>query len=262
MDDERFSFWCPSPSGLEETFPNVDRRCWDDWQSIAIVLQRPVTAPRNPTLGRVETAEKAPPAPEDARETGEACRAPTSGFAALVDREQNLRRLMQLCVDRAAGSQAENTVRILSRHRTQIDAIIALLIRRWAHFPQPARCGAAAAVDPRGTHHHPAAGWEGGSAIASLHARHLELLGNLGSWIKDMEPVAGREGLLREAWQRHEEMAWMLDALLIEEDHVARRHSFYLTIPMQLETRSPAMERWENEGGRTSGVSPPLGVAA
>lgn len=40
MDDTGFVPWCPYPSGQQETLPRMPRAVWDEWQSIALVLQR------------------------------------------------------------------------------------------------------------------------------------------------------------------------------------------------------------------------------
>lgn len=44
MDDTTFSVWCPYPSGQEDTFSRVDRRGWDEWLAIAVILQGPPEA--------------------------------------------------------------------------------------------------------------------------------------------------------------------------------------------------------------------------
>lgn len=257
MDEEAFSAWCPYPTGQEETFTRVPRARWDEWQSIAAVLDRPWRQNLTPE----PPAEQKLPAPNRAESTvallpsGSESLVPrelTSGFGTIVAEERSLRTLVELCRERASGRHAENLVRILSHHLVQIDAVLALLVSRRALLPKPARFRGT--EEPNGTLYRHTAGLDGPAALPELRNRHLKLIARLEALIASMGIAPQREPLLREAHQRHEEMAWMLAALIAEDSSRRPRTSLFRRekIPFPISRALTAHVGFEPAGRSTS----------
>lgn len=166
------------------------------------------------------------------------------GFATLIEGETDLARALGTAADCLRGVRAVNTARIFRHQVRQIEAIISLLLERRSEFPIPHRFEIDAAQHP---HTSRALAPKQPLTLDGIRSRHLAFATHLEELVASTASSSNREDLLREAKQRHEEMAWMLSAL-INEDLTAARP--VLSVPRN----SPAvgnfeLERWENEGG-------------
>jgi hypothetical protein len=199
----------------------------------------------------------ATPLPPVARRSGASDRkdsldvqsAPTpSGFGQLIQQEYALQRALEHNRVATVGSRAADTVRILEYQQTRTSAGIALLDSECAKLPHAAR------FQPRAWRGSPPANSGGNSAVVSdetglvaLVTLHLELKDSIERLVAHpaSSGVASRD-LLHIVARDHEEMAWMLTALLNAgqppSDEAARRHA-------PAETVTNRADRWENEGG-------------
>lgn len=167
----------------------------------------------------------------------------THGLGTVLAKEYGLLDFVCGLLAAEKGSHAEGFARILEHHAGQLAAIIILLERRGRLLPHPDRFEVighgttlpAQAVDaaPDGV----------AQSLGNLLKRNRELR-------QSIEILAGQSGHpgeneagLREAMQRHEEMEWMLTAL-INEDAAAGRS------PGAAGGTAKAEAVWENEGGQ------------
>lgn len=176
----------------------------------------------------------------------------TVGFATLIEGEAELARALGAAARGLEGPRASATARIFEHQVRQLDAVVALLMQRRAQFPLPQRFERDAAQHPRATQHHAGVGQTEAPTLAGFHRRHLAFATRLGELVASTASGANREELLREAKQFHEEMAWML-AALINEDLTAERRPRPFP-PDSPFGRRPELERWETDGG---GIAPP-----
>lgn len=168
----------------------------------------------------------------------------TSGFGTVMEREYDLQALTRNYVGTASGPHAAAIDRILRVQQEKLGANIALLGERYETLPHPVRFDA--------LRRHPAiartsAEAEPLCALPALVAQHLGMLGNINTLIAQREDGERGELILTEVARNHEEMAWMLTALLKEDESVRDR------LPLPVTATAPAAGSseagWENEGG-------------
>lgn len=171
----------------------------------------------------------------------------TSGFGTVLEKEHALRSTTEGSVGHVHGRHAKEIDRILHHQHSRLGANIALLEQRYEALPNPERfvnwndCRRPPST-PRRTEHR-----DETDLLPDLIARHTGLLADIEALI-DRRPDGQRGELILAAVSRnHEEMAWMLTALLKEDETTAR-----FPDPRAPDTESGtrgAQENWDNEGG-------------
>lgn len=144
----------------------------------------------------------------------------TNGFGTILAAEHDLLATVQdLAVTKETGPPSP-VLRILRHHTKQLETIIDLLELREGLLPFPNRFMDGGATVPQTTHVRPVAteSW-----MSDLVQRHQALRESLGRLIEVTAHEHDGESGLREAAQRHEEMEWMLMALLNEKPPDAGR---------------------------------------
>jgi hypothetical protein len=168
----------------------------------------------------------------------------TSGFGAVIEKEQDLQSATRASVGHVGGHHPAEIDRILHHQHSRLGANIALLEQRYGALPNPERfmacCdGTRAPIKPR----HDETG-----LLPNLIARHTSLLADIEALIGCAPDGQRGELILNEVSRNHQEMAWMLTALLKEEATVARRRDDE-TKPASSSSTRQAEENWDNEGG-------------
>jgi hypothetical protein len=171
-----------------------------------------------------------------------------SGFGAVLEQESDLQASTEGYLGTVDGPHSAATDRILRDQQIRLGANVSLLEQRYDMLPASARFRGL-----RGRLRPPAKArrvtMESIDALRHLVAEHLGLMENL-------ELLMGKRGehLLAEVAHNHEEMAWMLTALLKEDQSVRDQ----VAIPMVARRPVPAPltateGNWENEGGALRG---------
>src|ERR1043166_6123044 len=143
-----------------------------------------------------------------------------SGFGAVMEQEQKIQSFTEEYIGADNGPHSAAIDRILRQQQTRLGANIALLEQRYEMLP-PAR------IQTRHAKHPPLsyarrimATPDDSGVLQKLVAQHLDLIRNIETLI-DQRPDGQRGTLiLAEIARNHEDMAWMLTALLKEEDSV------------------------------------------
>lgn len=169
----------------------------------------------------------------------------TSGFGAVLEKEHELQSATESSFASTTGQRSADLDRILHLQHSRLGANIALLEQRFAALPKPERF-ASWHERSRPASKPPAPGHET-KRLPDLVGQHTRLLADLDALIGCAPGGQQGEHILAEVSRSHEEMAWMLTALLKEDESVRRmaneRHS---------ERRGEsvcAQENWDNEGG-------------
>ncbi len=168
---------------------------------------------------------------------------PTRGFGPLLEQEHALQVSNADNLLFVAGPHATDIRRILEDQQGRIAGGIGLVEQRVETLPYPERFHSLA--------HHRASSVDGMPApretgLADLAHQHLNLQSGLLSLIEHRPEGGQPELLLVAAARNHEEMAWMLTALLNEDDTVRDRVNLPIVAALPPTT---AEARWENEGG-------------
>lgn len=171
----------------------------------------------------------------------------TSGFGAVIEQERDLQSAIESSLGHLHGHRAGDIDRILRHQQSRLGANIALLEQRYEALPNPERF---ASWNER--HHAADTALDAGDrdesqVLTDLIARHTGLQTALDSLIECAPDGQRGELILREVTRNHEEMAWMLTALLNEDATSAP----IANDAGHLRPRSTkqAEERWDNEGG-------------
>lgn len=177
----------------------------------------------------------------------------TSGFGAVIEREEDLRTATEGSFGQASGHHSADLDRILHHQHSRLGANIAMLERRYEDLPKPERFvkwhdAGRPPAKPRHTAR------DESEVLPDLIARHTRLLRDIEALIGCRADGQRGERLLAEVSRNHEEMAWMLTALLNDDDS-ARRTSLDPSIESSDGSRR-AQENWDNEGGPAR-VDPP-----
>jgi hypothetical protein len=169
------------------------------------------------------------------------------GLGAVLQQEHALLASLQRNPPLTSGAHAADLARIVTGQRTRVTETVLLLEARCRMFPQPTRFAGTPFDLPAGEDAHEPAP-DGDDALAQLVDRHTTLARELGALDELRSGWDPATPLLREAARNHEEMAWMLLAL-IHENATAGDWSGP-TNPPDVPTRvTPPEADWENEGG-------------
>lgn len=178
----------------------------------------------------------------------------TSGFGAVIEKEEDLQTATEVSLGQASGDQAIAIDRILRQQHSRLGANIALLEQRYETLPRAERF-----VNWQGRHRPPVTprhvGGDESTLLADLIALHTNLLANIEALIGCAPDGQRGELILTEVRRNHEEMSRMLTALL-KEDGTSRR------MPDEKAAAAPgstsrAEERWDNEGGQVRSADAP-----
>lgn len=181
----------------------------------------------------------------------------TSGFGTVIEKEQMLLRTTEGCFGQYAGEHAAGLNRILRNQHARLGANIALLEQRYEALPNPERfvnwhSRGSAAAPPRSQ---PQAQIE---RLPELVTQHARLRADIEALILRSPDGQRGELILNEVSRSHEEMAWMLNALvmddasakIIEDERGGGREGDAIR----------AQEAWANEGG-SAHTEPPMSSA-
>lgn len=164
----------------------------------------------------------------------------TSGYGVLFEKEERLRSAVCDRIGEAHGGHGSDLRRILRRHQKLLEANQTLLRRRCDELPCGSRFGALRNPHPHWPLARGSDPLEERSALGDLVARHASLIGDIEALVSRAAGRERAEPLLVEMEQNHEDMAWMLTALINEDDDALLDAQGDL---------SAEEERWETEGG-------------
>ena len=174
----------------------------------------------------------------------------TSGFGSLIEEEHALETYLGECIHTIGGQHGDSVDRIFVNHLQQIREILALLYKRSEMLPNPARFRTlklGARIFTRSPHQiippvQP--------VLHRLVSLHLHLQRGIEVLLKKDHDAKCDETMLSQVAQKHDEMGWMLTALL-KEDGRGQDPEFSAILgsnpPTLFEER--AEKKWENEGG-------------
>lgn len=170
----------------------------------------------------------------------------TSGYGAVIEKEHDLQSATEGSFGHVTGEHASDIDRILRHQHVRLAANIALLEQRYEVLPKPERFvnwhdRGRPPARPRGTQRHET------ELLPDLIAQHGNLLADIETLIGLAPDGQHSEQILTEVSRNHEEMAWMLTALL-KEDETAGRIEHDRKGDLATGTRR-AQENWDNEGG-------------
>ena len=185
-----------------------------------------------------------------------------SGFSAVIKKEYDLQAITEGSLRHVTGHHSAEIDRILRHQQSRLSANIALLDERYEALPGPERL---ASRNERHQVTNPTLGFEDrdeSQVLPDLVTRHACLQTDIEGLIERAPDGQRGKLILREVSRNHEEMAWMMRALLKEDA---------TSVPMAEDggDRAPrgasqAEESWDNEGGptrssrqRTGLVGPP-----
>jgi hypothetical protein len=169
----------------------------------------------------------------------------TSGFGAVIEKEYELQSATEGSFGQVSGEHPIELDRILRDQHSRVGANIALLEQRYERPPSPTcfvnwQDRSRPFITPG---HARRAETE---LLPGLIALHTKLLSDIEALI-DCAPDGQRGELILTAISRnHEEMAWMLTALLREDETVV---PFPDNVASHEKGSSSAEESWDNEGG-------------
>lgn len=170
----------------------------------------------------------------------------TSGFGAVIEKEQRLLRATEDSLDQPAGQYSVGLDRILRHQLGRLWANIALIEQRYEALPSPDRF-----VNWHARSSPPAAErserQNQSRCLADLASQHTRLLTDIEALIIRSPDGQRGELILNEVSQNHEEMAWMLTAL-VKDDESAQRTEHDRN-GGRTEEAIRAQQNWDNEGG-------------
>jgi hypothetical protein len=175
----------------------------------------------------------------------------TSGFGAVIEKEHALQNATEGSLGHRVGQHATELDRILRHQHSRLGANIALLEQRYEALPNAERFSSWS--DRR---HPPATprreeDRDEIDLLPDLIARHTRLLADIEALIGCAPDGQRGELILAEVRRNHEEMAWMLTALL-KDDESAKRIAHDNSGDALRETRG-AQQNWDNDGGAGAG---------
>lgn len=170
----------------------------------------------------------------------------TSGFGAVIEKEHDLQSATEESFGHVRGHRTTEIDRILHHQHSRVGANIALLEQRYEALPKPERfvnwCDRTRApAKPRHTQR------DKTTLLPDLIARHTSLLADIDALIGCAPDGQRGELILTEIGRNHEEMAWMLTALLKEDETLARFAND--GVGQASRSTAQAQENWDNEGG-------------
>lgn len=170
----------------------------------------------------------------------------TSGFGAVLEHEHELKASVAGYIGTDESVHADAIDRILQNQQDRLSANIALLQERYEMLPHPSRFDALRApLTPPSKARYTRTELRNADMLPTLVAQHRKMMGDIATLIAQRADGQRGELILGEVARNHEEMAWMLMALL-NEDAVRDR----VTIPVVGVPVTTVPEgNWENEGG-------------
>jgi hypothetical protein len=170
----------------------------------------------------------------------------TSGFGAVIEKEHDLQAATEGSFGHVSGHRSTDVDRILRRQHSRLGANIALLEQRYEALPNPERFvnwhdRGRPPAKPQRTQ------CDATELFPDLIAQHTRLLADIDALIGCAPDGQRGELILTEVSRNHEEMAWLLTALLKENETFAR-----LANERGADSSggmSRAQENWDNEGG-------------
>jgi hypothetical protein len=183
----------------------------------------------------------------------------TSGFGTLMEQEREIQSSTERYVGEDHGEKSAAINRILQHQQVRLGANIALLEERYEMLPNPGRFHllpkerVRLARAPR-----PDASANDEGFLPSLVAQHMDALRRIVALSAQRPDGQRGELILAEIARNHEEMAWMLTALIKEDESVRD----LIPSPTVAEAAPPTATEatWENEGGAPAG-GPAVGSA-
>ena len=177
----------------------------------------------------------------------------TSGFGAVIEKEHDLQSATEDSFGQQSGPHAADLDRILHHQHSRLGANIALLEQRYESLPKPERFAnwhdrERPPAKPRRTQPDEI------QLLPDLVAQHARLLSDIEALIGCAPDGQRGELILAEVSRSHEEMAWMLTALLKDDEStrlIARERS-----SERIGESIRAQENWDNEGGPVR-IEPP-----
>lgn len=171
----------------------------------------------------------------------------TSGFGAVREQEEDAQSSTKgyLGFDRGPNSAAID--RVLLHHGTRLGANVGLLEQRYRMLPHPDRFQSLDKTHPRLSTPSRTATATAGGLLPHLVGLHLNLLRKIEALVDQHSDGPRGEVLLAQIARSHEEMAWVLLALLKEGESV--RDSVPFPVIAGAPQLAPSEARWENEGG-------------
>jgi hypothetical protein len=145
----------------------------------------------------------------------------TSGYGAVIEKEQALQASTGGTLRRVRGDHSNDVDRILRQQHSCLGANIALLEQRSEALPKPARFvnwqnRERAPLTTERLHRSET------EMLQDLNALHIKLLADIETLISCAPGGQRSELILAEISHNHEEMAWMLTALLKEKEAADR----------------------------------------
>ncbi len=187
---------------------------------------------------------------EPLRTTGLGASGFISGFGTLMEMENDLLVLLRQCLQGEPVVGRSSLARILGHHLQQVERIIRLCTEQQRTLPLPHRFRVIGPgpsviqweeVDPA---------YEPPGLLTDLLERNLELADGWQRLAACGRAAASPHASLSEASQRHQNLAWMLTALLHESDSEGPSQSLSFVADAVVGQGPERGEgRWENEGG-------------
>lgn len=175
-----------------------------------------------------------------------------------MEKEHTLQASTEESLGTVEGPHSTSVDRILRNQRLRLDENVGLLEDRYELLPHPARFRAlqgklpSLAKSVRDSTAHETTG-----ALSNLVAQHVEVRENIATLIALSPHGQHGELNLNVMAHNHEEMAWMLTALLKEDAWARDMVPTHLTAGVTSE-RKTSEASWENEGGATSSPLSPI----
>ncbi|MCR6655738.1 MAG: hypothetical protein NVV63_07960 [Opitutus sp.] len=174
----------------------------------------------------------------------------------MIEKERDLQSATESSFGQAGGRHSADLDRILHHQHSRLGANIALLEQRYEALPKPERFvhwhdRARPPTEPRRTQLLET------ELLPELVAQHTRLLADIDALIACAPDGQRGELILTEVSRSHEEMAWMLTALL-KDDESTSRIAMGLTGERSGESIR-AQENLDNEGGPVRLDHPPAG---
>jgi hypothetical protein len=183
---------------------------------------------------------------------------PTSGFGSVMGKEHNLQTSTEESLGTVEGPHSTSVDRILRNQQLRLDENVGLLEERYELLPHPARFRALQGKLPPLAKSVPdSTAPETTGALSRLVAQHIEVRENIATLIAHSPHGQQGELNLNEMAHNHEEMEWMLNALLKEDEWARDMIPTPITAGVTTE-RKASEASWENEGGATSAPLSPI----
>lgn len=174
----------------------------------------------------------------------------TSGFGTVMEHEEDIQSSTEEYLGADKGPNSAAIDRILQYQAARLGANIALLEQRYETLPHPGRFQILQAKHNRLSAAHPIAGTGVIGTLRHLIVQHLNLLRKIETLIGQRPDGQRAELILAEMVRNHEEMAWMLTALIKEDDSVRDMLPIPIIAAAAAASKNEASEaNWENEGG-------------